>query len=626
MCDDGDPCNGAERCDAVDGCRAGPPPSCNDADVCTIDSCTAGVGCTYEPFDGDGDGVASRACGGTDCDDRDAAIRPDASEICDNGRDDNCDDVTDIAAPECALDNDTCATALVLTPTDLATTRYRASTVGFVSNTTMTCTPSATDTRREGPDAVFRFTLAEARDLTLAVEGLAYNAGVILRAASECAGGADLQCQITTNTTAEPMLHYRSLPAGDYAIIVKTRTEGPFTLAVTLAAPTTPRDFCSPEVLDVSAGGTFSGAIDDDDYVFSCHTTTTATYDDAAHRFVVPAGEFRDLHATATVLQPSGSTTTAYLQLTSDCGNDDAVTSFCDSGTSSAPAELTIPGLGPGTYYLLVEGAYTTAGSGTYQLNVELTPSTGREAGDSCDAGVPVRLTEGTPSVLDLSSIADTLDAGAFCGANRPGYRDAFFSFELAAERDVVIETSSSARHWLGVSSTCGTVPEVINCAGSSAGVVDRRFYRLGAGVHYVNVSTLAASGTLSVTMTSAAPTPRPVNDLCAGALPLVDGTPTDLDFLVYEDDEIVGCSAAADLDAYYTFTLGTSRFVSLRAEGATSMALIPGTCGGLASRCVTGGPPQIGEVLPAGTYVVLVESQPLLAGPVRLRFTTSDP
>ncbi len=625
LCDDGDPCNGAERCDTEDGCRAGAPPSCNDSDVCTIDSCMAGVGCVYEPFDGDGDGEPSRTCGGNDCDDRDPAIAPGASEVCDNGRDDNCDGVIDIAAPECALDNDTCATAEVLSPADLATTRYRRSTVGFASDVTMTCTPSATDTRRNAPDAMFRFTLTETRDVILGVEGLAYNAGIILREASECASGDDLQCQVTSSSSAPPTLIYRSLPAGDYAIIVKTRTEGTFTLAVTLGPATQNRDFCAPDVIDVSAGGTFSGAIDNDDYVFSCHSTTSSTYDDAAHQFVVPPGEFRDLHATVTVRSPTG-TTTGYLQLTSDCDDADATTSACDSGSSTVPAEIDAPGLGPGTYYLLVEGAYTTAGSGSYVLNVELTPSTGRAEGDACDAGVPVALTEGVASSVDLATLAATPDEDPFCGANRPGYRDAFFTFDLTEERDVVIETTSTARHWLGVSSTCGVVDAVLDCAGSSSGAVNRRFVRVGAGTHYVSISTLAAEGELSVTMTTLPATPRPANDLCAGALPIADGTPADLDFLVYEDDEVVGCSAASDLDAYYTFTLATPRFVSLRAEGATSMALISGACGTAPTGCVSGSLPQIGEVLPAGTYVVLVESQPLLAGPARLRFTTSDP
>lgn len=626
MCDDGEPCNGAERCDAVTGCRAGPPPSCNDANACTIDACMAGMGCVYAPYDGDGDGEASRTCGGTDCDDRDGAVNGGAAEDCDNGIDDDCDGLTDILSPECVASNDTCATAEALTLADPGTSRFRRSTMGFVSDTTMACTPSSTDTRRSAPDAVFTFSLSEPRDVTLAVEGLAYNAGILLRSASACAAGPDLDCEVTSSSTVEPVLRYRSLPAGDYAIFVKTRTAGPFTLAVTLGAPTPPRDACSADVVDISSGGTFTGEIDDDDYVFSCHTTTSSTYDDAAHRLVIPAGEFRDVLLTATVRQPSGSTSTPYIHVTSACGDADAATSVCDAGTTSAAAEVELRGLGAGTYYVLVEGAYTTAGFGTYELVATITPSTGRARGDSCDAGVPVALTPGTPSALDLSTLDDAPDEGAFCSANRPGYRDGFYTFHLDEERDVVVTTTSGARHWLGVSSACGAVPRVLDCATSTGGAVTRRFYRLAAGDHFVNVSTLASEGTIQTTLTTFPPTPRPGNDLCAGAAPLVDGTPTDVDLGLFEDDQVASCSAAQDLDAYYTFTLATDRFVTLRAEGATSMALIPTSCTTTPTRCVTGGPPQITEVLTAGTYYVLVESRPLVAGAVRLRLQTSDP
>ncbi len=55
-------------------------------------------------------------------------------------------------------------------------------------------------------------------------------------------------------------------------------------------------------------------------------------------------------------------------------------------------------------------------------------------------------------------------------------------------------------------------------------------------------------------------------------------------------------------------------------------MALVAGTCATPPAFCVTGGPPQITQVLAAGTYYVVVESPALIANPVRLRFTTAAP
>ncbi len=51
--------------------------------------------------DADGDGFFDAACGGEDCDDADAAVSPQAEEVCDNGRDDDCDGATDGDDADC---------------------------------------------------------------------------------------------------------------------------------------------------------------------------------------------------------------------------------------------------------------------------------------------------------------------------------------------------------------------------------------------------------------------------------------------------------------------------------------------------------------------------------------------
>jgi hypothetical protein len=47
--DDGDVCNGPERCDEYDGCVSGPALDCDDGNECTSDSCDSGGGCMHDP-------------------------------------------------------------------------------------------------------------------------------------------------------------------------------------------------------------------------------------------------------------------------------------------------------------------------------------------------------------------------------------------------------------------------------------------------------------------------------------------------------------------------------------------------------------------------------------------------
>lgn len=51
--------------------------------------------------DADSDGYEDQTCGGDDCDDSDAAISPEAAEVCDDGVDNDCDAATDASDPDC---------------------------------------------------------------------------------------------------------------------------------------------------------------------------------------------------------------------------------------------------------------------------------------------------------------------------------------------------------------------------------------------------------------------------------------------------------------------------------------------------------------------------------------------
>lgn len=122
QCDDGLFCNGVEYCPSSTGFCATLAPvacpsgqfcaegadrcllsctsstqcsdgrACNGVETCTGGRCSAPTACVV---DADGDGFASSATGGDDCDDTDALRHPSAIEVCDAAnRDEDCDPAT----------------------------------------------------------------------------------------------------------------------------------------------------------------------------------------------------------------------------------------------------------------------------------------------------------------------------------------------------------------------------------------------------------------------------------------------------------------------------------------------------------------------------------------------------
>ncbi len=587
LCSDGDACNGAEVCDRGLGCRPAAPLYCNDESSCTVDSCDPEVGCVFTPRDLDGDGFISGSCGGDDCDDDPrggAAINPDAPEDCRNRRDDNCDGRRDYADPSCIPTNDDCESAEMIDGEGT----YSGSTAGLSSSTSLSCGGS-------GNDAFFRLTIEETTDVRLALATGSSSAGVSLRSAALCDGG-DIAC----NSGSSPNLLSRSVPPGDYFIIVKQATAGVFDLNVRFEPPTMmpPIDLCGRGTLDVSEGGTFEGFFSEltDDYRLSCNSSARR---DAAYTFTIT--ERKDVTISARAM--GGSFNTVYLALTSDCDTTDA-TIQCRSGSST---EISRRGLPPGTYWILVESNTSGSDANSFSMTVDISDAEPRLPGDACETAIDITETGSGMVPLGVSEF----DSGVSCSGSTN--RDVYYTFELTETRDVTIESSGAGFHFLSLATECGVTGSELRC-GSGSGTKTETFRSLAPGRYYVTVMTSLSSGSSMVSVETSEPTPIPPNDRCDGAIEIGADGYISTDTLIDFEDDVRGCSFSG-ADAFYELTLTERRevLITVQPDGDRTHShnlTLRSSCASTDNiLCRSGRPATISEILDPGTYILIVES-----------------
>ena len=254
-------CYTGSFCDPARGCLVNQVSNeardCTERDPCTYGYCSiADMACVHEPRDDDGDGApaayaGTEFCGGSDCDDGDPRVFPEALELC-NGVDDNCNDLED---EDCQPVSESCDDATTLTLVNgLATAEgnFRQ----LIADHGTACGENG------GHDAVYRIELDGVNDVF--IDTLGSETATVLAFASDCSNDDFfLRCagSISEDQRNSRLIVHRYSRSEMY-ILVDTpneQTVGAYKLRVRVKSAA--GDQCGEEALDISSGATVFGEI-----------------------------------------------------------------------------------------------------------------------------------------------------------------------------------------------------------------------------------------------------------------------------------------------------------------------------------------------------------------------------
>jgi len=563
-CGDGISCNGEEVCDRRQGCIAGPPLSCNDLDVCTIDSCDEELPepCLHAPRDFDADGHADEHCkGGDDCDDGNARVFEGAPEICGDGFDNDCNGLGEGLIDEVGClppGYDFCSGALDVSgggvfEVDLGGTfRDYSTSCGFGNNR----------------DAALVFTLDAPMDVDVQAE-VGFTLSTVALG-DDCVD--DLVADPATHEFDELECNWgwpgrvrrRNLPAGTYYVIVAANVDEIAVVRVTFSDPTpAPTNEACDAPIDVSAGGEWEASFVD----VIDHYPTTCGFSDAELVYEFTTDAPQDVIVAAT----------------SDDGRSLSVSvrSVCDNQgteircTYSAPADFRLYSLAAGTYYLLVESGSENA----MTLEVSFEPPSDPPPGDTCDD--PIDVSAGGIFSGDLGDMQDDHDTR--CGFH---YRETVYELTLDEVKDVFLESTSTTYTYLSVRTDCDDRDTERRCVyGDPARAT---FRSLAAGTYYILVESFQrVDYDLSVTIADPVPiVDVATNDTCTGdeyEIPVLAGGVFRGNTEGMAADYTATCGFnAGSPDATYRFELDARTHVEASLEGSsynTVLHLHTGTC-----------------------------------------------
>ncbi|HEY3446153.1 MAG TPA: hypothetical protein VGK67_07300 [Myxococcales bacterium] len=513
-----------------------------------------------------------------------------------------------------------------------------------------------------GPDVVYQFTVGGTAPRKVTVEVAAIGSRhlapvVYLRA--DCSAGPDLAC---ARDFSQATARVNLLAPGTYFVVVDSESAiyaGPFDLKVSLGTPdpVPANDTCDSAIDVTHATGPLSGTTlaAKDDSQGSCATAVfKQDGPDVVYSFIVPPSSQRSARITV-VADPAATGFHPTVSLRKNCGDPESELK-CADYQGSGQSSLFFLDLGPGQYFVLVDGE--NASQGAFQLTVELAAAINLP--DTCDQVQRLDLSaldpSGNGSVVAHGDTtwAQTSGSSNKCGGSGPDVVYLLVTNEAMGVKDVrITATFEEATAWPVIYLNQGACAapvsgDELGCA-SGEGAASFVKRSLPPGNYFVWVDGYGESaGKFTLQLDLSTPVPIPKNDVCsddgstaekltldaAGHAAVTGNT-----LLAAGDDASASCGLSYGLDLVYvvdTTGLGErdlTASVSFANPTAEAAVLVWSTCDPQATGREVACDAPVGRTatatarkVPEGRYYVWVDSASKSEGPFTLTVDARPP